>query len=155
MPDWVINLIYFLLGLALAVLGVIQNHYYYVKQQQDKFDRISGALDDISKRLATLESTISEQRLEQILSGNRNEEVSTKSKRHLTRREADILRLIFGDGLNFKEAATQMGINEFSLRTHVASLQKKGIILRGRQLTPIGQQLLEEIQSQKRDEQNE
>lgn len=144
MPDWTINLIYFLLGLGIAVLGVMQNHYYYLKQQQDKFDKITSSLDEIQRRLSIMDWVISEQRLEQKLASDvKPVGIDVNEDPSLTEREKQVFLLVYGQGLNIAEAAKQIGIQPSSLRSHMVSIHQKGIVRRERTLTPLGKKVLE------------
>lgn len=58
--ETVLNLVYFLVGLAVGLFGLWQNQKYFQAQQQDKFDQIHAELRDVRERFATMAEITSE-----------------------------------------------------------------------------------------------
>jgi|GEM_PF-5438172 len=58
--EQILNVVYFLVGLAVGLFGLWQNQKYFLAQQQDKFEQIHAELREIRERFTTIAEITSE-----------------------------------------------------------------------------------------------
>jgi len=58
--ETIMNLVYFLVGLAVGIFGLWQNQRYFLAQQQDKFEQITAELRELREHLTVVAETTSE-----------------------------------------------------------------------------------------------
>jgi hypothetical protein len=52
--DWLINLVYFVVGLVVGIMGLWQNQKFFLAGQQDKFNQIAQDVRDLNMKVAVL-----------------------------------------------------------------------------------------------------